>query len=1239
MNSILPNNGSASNLRDMTESRRALELRKFFSPYQFSNSGNEDGFNSSLNNDGALDAYAETILWRLKAAHVMVSLVDKGTQYFLAGACRRPDDDDDETLIDDSTWFGCSTVPTPGGLCENTLALSESNTQYPCFVVPDLSKDERFSGLPVVDGQIASFRFYAGTPIVTHHGVNIGSLFLFDDEPRNGLSNQQAKFLHRQASNVMRHLETKREAAERRRVELMSRGTAQFLERTTLSHELSHDASRPPSETGFEADINSDSAQQTGAADGPSENATPLVEESVFDKIRLTLDYAADILRESLELQVGGVVFLDPTIGHSEIGYADAYSGFQGDGVEKRRPSSNDYFPNAKLTHSVYDEFGGVLSQSTIRSSADKHKPAKVLSMSAAKIATWDPESRVLDGKTLQTFINSYPNGNIWYIDEGGYFSSLEQVEDLHTNLRTRPTSRSRSMSPSQSAKQIAEAAMLSKIFHKAKQIIFLPLWDAGGDRWYAGCFVWSQSAVPVFTVNSEIAYLSSFTNSVMVEINRLDAITANKVKSDFISSISHEFRSPLHGILASVEFLRGSQLDTAQIEFISTIQNCGGTLLDTINHVLDYSKINSFEKNGEPRGSTGVSNELYQVTNLALLCEDLINGMIAANEYNTAPTRSGDLSIHISHQQQLRSQLAIILDIEGGDWEFTIQAGAIRRVVMNIFGNAQKYTSSGYILVRLRVQKESEDEGREASRRMKTLRLNIRDSGRGMSAEYMERKLYQPFAQEDTFAPGVGLGLSIVWSIVNQLGGKIHVRSDLGKGTDIEVTLPLETKRDLPEASYDANAETVYASTDAKELISQLRDHYSGQSISICRKASSEEPHRDIFWSCIEKYCEDWFGFRIMPSGGDILITDQHNASQHCHYPRVIVVHKGLISPIKRGRTQSLIADITCPVGPFKLAKVVLGLLNRQSERARPGSSKRTDAGTQTPARASQEHKILNEIILTDYRFPQKSIPDVLTSCSDNEPSSASEMAPKSLQEQIHQSNIESLQKLNLQPPAPSKKSRVETPRSLSPSLTTAPGMTPDPPFHNPSKQNTPPEPSPKGLHILAVDDNAVNLQLLKRYLQKRKCDTVATACNGIKAVQAYKDALNNPDEKLRTFDVIFMDISMPAMDGFEATRVIRRLEAENCQEKSADLEEHEILRGRETGSDRAHVVALTGLASRRDRDEAVRSGLDDFLTKPVSFAKIGELLKRLDKEKEAVFAGNQKGLGEESRNGNGDE
>lgn len=91
--------------------------------------------------------------------------------------------------------------------------------------------------------------------------------------------------------------------------------------------------------------------------------------------------------------------------------------------------------------------------------------------------------------------------------------------------------------------------------------------------------------------------------------------------------------------------------------------------------------------------------------------------------------------------------------------------AGALRRIIMNIFGNAQKYTDAGFILVQLRMRVAGEVDGLEAvTSRKQILVLNITDSGRGMSNEYMERKLYTPFAQEDSFAPGIGLGLSIVY-------------------------------------------------------------------------------------------------------------------------------------------------------------------------------------------------------------------------------------------------------------------------------------------------------------------------------------------------------------------------------------------------------------------------------------------------------------------------------------------
>jgi hypothetical protein len=241
-----------------------------------------------------------------------------------------------------------------------------------------------------------------------------------------------------QATNIMRHLETKREAAERRRVALMSKGIADFLERTTRKGDVSRDNSVVENQEGTSNVADEDGVTTTEKANIAVDdaNASILYEKSsVLDQIKRTLDEAADILRESLELIVGGVVFLDPTISYSETGQNEAYLDSSTDlgqhvqgqeAAEKKRRTWNEETSQAEHLANI-DELH--LASSTIRSSADKHKPAKVQSMSASKIATWDPQSRVLDGKTLQTLINSYPNGNVWYIDDEGYFSSLEQMQ------------------------------------------------------------------------------------------------------------------------------------------------------------------------------------------------------------------------------------------------------------------------------------------------------------------------------------------------------------------------------------------------------------------------------------------------------------------------------------------------------------------------------------------------------------------------------------------------------------------------------------------------------------------------------------------------------------------------------------------------------------------------------------------------------------------------------------------
>lgn len=103
--------------------------------------------------------------------------------------------------------------------------------------------------------------------------------------------------------------------------------------------------------------------------------------------------------------------------------------------------------------------------------------------MSVSKNAQLSESSHMPNGNTLQSLISRYSKGNIWYIDEEGYFSSIEQVDDLYGEECLSPTERRVVKSRVDLSKQRAEADFLSKVFEKARQIIFLPLWDAGGSK------------------------------------------------------------------------------------------------------------------------------------------------------------------------------------------------------------------------------------------------------------------------------------------------------------------------------------------------------------------------------------------------------------------------------------------------------------------------------------------------------------------------------------------------------------------------------------------------------------------------------------------------------------------------------------------------------------------------------------------------------------------------------------
>lgn len=149
---------------------------------------------------------------------------------------------------------------------------------------------------------------------------------------------------------------------------------------------------------------------------------------------------------------------------------------------------------------------------------------------------------------------------------------------------------------------------------------------------------------------------------------------------------------------------------------------------------------------------------------------------------------------------------------------------------------------------------------------------------------------------------------------------------------------------------------------------------------------------------------------------------------------------------------------------------------------------------------------------------------------------------------------------------------------------LTSAPAATPGQPKRLP--------------RMLLVDDNRINLRVLQVCMKKRGYPAISSAEDGLQAVNTYQELFSSTPS--RAPDIVLMDISMPVMNGFEATRRIRKIESEhNSQLTSLPTPRSSL------------IIALTGLASVKDQREAFASGVDLYIMKPISIAKLSQLLE----------------------------
>jgi CheY-like chemotaxis protein len=653
--------------------------------------------------------------------------------------------------------------------------------------------------------------------------------------------------------------------------------------------------------------------------------------------------------------------------------------------------------------------------------------------------------------------------------------------------------------------------------------------------------------------------------------------------------------RSPLHGILGSTEVLKDLDLNSMASTLAGQIDSCGRTLLDIIDHLLDFATLKGQKIDRGAVSSAKIRRSISVKGSKTSADDDLadVETSVCLDDLTEEAVESTVYSFNCKKGIDYEPRTSVILEIDrspSNRWDCQLATGGWRRICINLITNALKYTPTGFIRVSL------DQKPRPGSKRQFDAIFTVTDSGKGMSKDFLDNHLFRDFSQEDTLADGIGLGMHMVGRIVHAIGAKIDVVSEQNgprAGTTVTVTVPLEhsqshRKNSLATEALEKSTQVALAGLKARIIGNRslaspgvTREERLVSTASKMAITSLEKSCQALGLASVDRPSADRDLNFIFENDFEYLVRAQEsNDKQLSNKPCIVLCNSNAAGKTVKAsrdkevlRLSAAVEYIAMPCGVKTITRAITSALVRQKEL--DATTPRPIDESQNPMSPKPESAELGDIEVPPSVNPltsPKEIPIRPAIRSSKSYQGSARMRANSKAQEIPVS--QSLVQANEHGPANEQQINGISIPSTSP-----------------TKNATP--------MLLLVDDNKVNLQLLTMYAKKQGYPYIS-ATDGQMAVDAYQKAHenshfpNNRNPASRLPDVILMDINMPVMDGYEATQHIRTYENKHLLPP-------------------ATIIALTALGSEAAYQEAFGSGCDMFLTKPVKLKDLTKIIEEM--------------------------